>query len=211
MNLNLVPKQLPSIILAATANSSPAYHFSPLKKPFFPPRCDEIASLACLGNDFSAGLWTWCFPQVEGRIGCVCLCPYSRVIVHVCASICIFVCDLIVRRAACDGSSKSISLQENVRAQTDLSHLSHTFYILQSVSQISKAVLLPDKEKKKRKSDYLTEICYNHLASKMNVLLHKQTSLCSPLLSLSDSDINCHSKDCMLHTTDMSEAVSTLR
>lgn len=35
MNLNLVPKQLPSIILAATANSSPASHFSPLKKPFF--------------------------------------------------------------------------------------------------------------------------------------------------------------------------------
>lgn len=35
MNLNLVPKQLPSIILAATANSSPASHFSPLKKKAF--------------------------------------------------------------------------------------------------------------------------------------------------------------------------------
>lgn len=152
MNLNLVPKQLPSIILAATANSSPASHFSPLKKPFFPPRCDGIASLACLGNDFSAGLWTWCFPQVEGRIGCVCLRPYSRVIAHVCASICIFVCDLIEQRAACDGSSKSISLQENVWAQTDLSHLSHTFYILQSMSQISKAVLLHDNGKKEKEN-----------------------------------------------------------
>lgn len=34
MNLNLLPQQLPSIILASTANSSPASHFSPLKKSF---------------------------------------------------------------------------------------------------------------------------------------------------------------------------------
>lgn len=34
MNLNLQPQQLPSIILASTANSSPASHFSPLKKSF---------------------------------------------------------------------------------------------------------------------------------------------------------------------------------
>lgn len=34
MNLNPLPQQLPSIIPASTANSSPASHFSPLKKPF---------------------------------------------------------------------------------------------------------------------------------------------------------------------------------
>lgn len=34
MNLNLLPQQLPSIIPASTANSSPASHFSPLKKSF---------------------------------------------------------------------------------------------------------------------------------------------------------------------------------
>lgn len=37
MNLNLLPQQLPSIILASAANSSPTFHFSPLKKsPLFP-------------------------------------------------------------------------------------------------------------------------------------------------------------------------------
>lgn len=35
MNLNLLPKQLPSIILAATANSSPNSHFSVLKENLF--------------------------------------------------------------------------------------------------------------------------------------------------------------------------------
>lgn len=147
MNLNLVPKQLPSIILAATASSAPASHFSPLKKYFFPPCCDGIASLACLGNDFSAGLWTWCFPQVEGRIGCVRLCPYPR---YVCARArCMSFCvrDLVAWMV---GSSKSISLWDNVWALWDLSHLSHAFYVLQSMSPISKAVLLPDKENKKK-------------------------------------------------------------
>lgn len=89
MNLNLVPKQLPSIILAATANSSPASHFSPLKKAFFPPHCDGIASLACPGNDFSAGLWAWCFPQVEGRNGSMCV---SLCLSYMCVQAYVFLC-----------------------------------------------------------------------------------------------------------------------
>lgn len=53
MNLNLIAKQLPSIILAATANSSPASHFFPLKNAFFlnavmellrSPACWEMTS-----------------------------------------------------------------------------------------------------------------------------------------------------------------------
>lgn len=83
MNLNLVPKQLPSIILAATANSSPASHFSPLKRAFFPPCCDGIASLACLGNDFSAGSWTRRFPQVGRVNGCMCVFVCVGALLHV--------------------------------------------------------------------------------------------------------------------------------
>lgn len=49
MNLNLVPKQLPSIILAATANSSPASHFFSLKKAFFLLAAMELPC-TCLGG-----------------------------------------------------------------------------------------------------------------------------------------------------------------
>ena len=96
MNLNLVPKQLPSIILAATANSSPASHFSPLKKKaFFPPRSDGIASLACPGNDFSAGSWPRCFPQVKSREwmhACVSLYVwFYRIICTQCMCVCVWV------------------------------------------------------------------------------------------------------------------------
>lgn len=109
MNLNLVPKQLPSIILAATANSSPASHFSPLKNPFFLLAATElprslaremISQQACGPGAFHR----W----MVGMDACVYFC-----VVYVHARIYISVRELIVQWVAINGLSQSISLQEN--------------------------------------------------------------------------------------------------
>lgn len=80
MNLNLLPQQLPSIIPASTANSSPASYFSPLKKSF-------ISLLAVMELPRSLALemisqqaWqTGGFLQVEGQIACVASCFIGHV------------------------------------------------------------------------------------------------------------------------------------
>lgn len=84
MNLNLVPQQLPSIILASTANSSPASHFSPLKKPFF-PSLQRWNCLACLpGKWFLSRLVT----LVLSTGVCVCACIQG--LSYICVSKCLF-------------------------------------------------------------------------------------------------------------------------
>lgn len=88
MNLNLVPTQLPSITRAATANSSPASHFSPLKKKEKTPFSSVLRwnCLACLA-------WKWFLSRPANlvlfhrwRAGLdvrVCSGSYPRFTVHV--------------------------------------------------------------------------------------------------------------------------------
>lgn len=85
MNLNLVPKQLPSIILAATANSSPDSHFSPLKKPFSLfaatelPRslAQEIISQQAHGPATYHRWEVWTDARVSFRFYCICVQAYA--------------------------------------------------------------------------------------------------------------------------------------
>ncbi len=77
MNLNLVPKQLPSIILAATANSSPASHFSPLKKPFFLLAATELPRSLAREMISQQACGPGAFHRLKvGMDACVYLCVY---------------------------------------------------------------------------------------------------------------------------------------
>lgn len=86
MNLNLLPQQLPSIIPASTANSSPASHFSPLKKSFIPllavmelPRSlawEMISQQACGPAAFhrwKVRLPVWFPALLDMRVPCSCV------------------------------------------------------------------------------------------------------------------------------------------
>lgn len=71
MNLNLLPQQSPSIILASTANSSPASHFSPLKKSFiFLLAVMELPHSLAWEMISQQACRPAAFHRWKGRIGC---------------------------------------------------------------------------------------------------------------------------------------------
>lgn len=193
MNLNLVPQQLPSIILASTTNSSPASHFSPLKKPFF-LSLQRWNCLACLpGKWFLSRLVTLV-------LSTVCVCGCIQGLSYICVSKCMFLCVSL----DCIKIYKSVS-KGNVFARKYLGMERSTFSQCHQFQN-------PCWGGKKRMSGYKTEIYYNYFASKNTILLYsKHLGIALSFLSLSDSDMICLSKDCMLHTTDMSEPVSMVR
>ena len=168
MNLNLVPQQLPSIILAATANC-PCLPFFPIKKSLF--------SSLLWWNCLARLLRKWisqqaCGPGVFHRWK-----VRLDVRVPVGYRTCIFVCDLKV----CNGLFKPIYLQESFfGTERSVTPKPHVLQASLSVTNFQERAISP---RRKRISEYLTEIHYSHFASKINVLMPKQACLNSPLFS----------------------------